>query len=335
MEGTVIITGANGSLATHAVEHLLNTTPDTTLILTVRNTSDSDPNTKALRETIEKYEGVKTSIRALDLTSLKAVNDFTDTLASEVTEGKLPPLRGIVANAYYWNMVTDPQLTADGLETTIQVNHVAHAVLALRLLGSFGSDGGRLVFFTSDAHYPKRNGLEKYPVGLPSDLDELVKAGPETDKQGRGFLRYANSKLAILMWTYALIRYLQKDEALSLISAVAIDPGNLVDSRALRTNTPAMWPYMQRFVLQPLRPILQYVLPDIRTAADAGQDVADLVLSKKYPEKRGYIRLSAPGEASSVDSQDEAVQEELWTKTAEWAKMASDSTALEGIRHVV
>ncbi|KAI1260427.1 NAD(P)-binding protein [Xylariaceae sp. FL1019] len=331
MAGTVIITGANGSLAIHAVEHLLSKTPDTTLILTVRNALDSDPNTKALRETIKRYEGAKTSIRALDLAILKDVHDFADTVATEVTEGKLPPLRGLVANAYYWNMITDPQLTVDGLETTIQVNHVSHAALALRLLNSFGSDGGRLVFFTSDAHYPKRNGLEKYPVAIPSDLDELVKAKPETDKQGHGFLRYANSKLAILMWTYALNRYLQKDEALSKISALATDPGNLVDSRALRTNTPAMLSYMQRFVLQPLRPILQFILPDIRRAVDAGRDVADLVLSEKYPEKRGYIRLAIPDEASSEDSQDEAVQEKLWTKTAEWAKIISDNTALKGM----
>jgi NAD(P)-dependent dehydrogenase (short-subunit alcohol dehydrogenase family) len=210
MAGTIIITGANGSVAIHTVQHLLTKTPDNALVLTVRNTSDSDPNTKRLRETVNGFPSAKVSIRQLDLASLKAVNEFADGVAADVAAEKLPPLVGIVCNAYYWNMVADPELTEDGLEKTIQVNHVSHAALVLRLLGSFGAQGGRLVLFTSDSHFPGRNGLEKYPPGIPDDLNKLVTAGPEADKQGRGFENYANSKLAGLMWTYALNRHLQK-----------------------------------------------------------------------------------------------------------------------------
>jgi NAD(P)-dependent dehydrogenase (short-subunit alcohol dehydrogenase family) len=210
MTGTIIITGANGSIAVHTVHHLLSKTPSNTLILTVRNTSDSDLNTKKLRETVGRFPNSRVSIRQLDLASLKGVNDFTDTIAAEIAERKLPRLVGIVCNAYCWNLIQDPELTEDGLERTIQVNHIAHSALVLRLLGSFGAEGGRLVLFTSDSHYPGRNSLEKYPPSIPDDLDELVRAGPEMDKQGRGVQIYANSKLAILMWTYALNRHLEK-----------------------------------------------------------------------------------------------------------------------------
>ncbi|KAI8624752.1 hypothetical protein F5Y19DRAFT_305103 [Xylariaceae sp. FL1651] len=323
MAGTVVITGANGSLAVHAVQHLLTKSPENTLVLTVRNTSDSDPNTKNLRETVSRYPHAKVSIRQLDLASLKAVNDFAGTVAAEVVEQKLPPLVGIVCNAYYWNMVSDPELTQDGFEKTMQVNHISHAALVLRLLGSFGAQGGRLVLFTSDSHYPGRNGLEKYPPGIPDNLDKLVRVDRDADKQGRGFQNYANSKLAILMWTYALNRFLEKNEPLHKISAVAIDPGSLTDSRALRTNTPAMLYYMQRFVLQPLRPLLRFIAPDLRRAADAGVDVADLVLNQKHAGERGYIRLMVPG-PSSKDSLDEEKQKKLWMKTAEWAKITEE-----------
>jgi NAD(P)-dependent dehydrogenase (short-subunit alcohol dehydrogenase family) len=210
MAGTIIITGANGSVAVHAVQNLLRKAPDNTLVLAVRNTSNSDFNTKRLRETVDGFANARVSIRRLDLASLKDVNEFADTIAAEVIQEKLPPLVAIVCNAFHWNMIAYSDVTGDGLEKTLQVNHIAHSALVLRLLGSFGPQGGRLVLFTSDGHYPGRNGLEKYPPGLPDDIDELVKARHEGDKQGRGFQNYANSKLAILMWTYALNRRLVK-----------------------------------------------------------------------------------------------------------------------------
>lgn len=120
-----------------------------------------------------------------------------------------------------------------------------------------------------------------------------------------------------------------QDKSLSRISAVVIEPGSIADSRALRTNTPAMLSYMQMFILQPLRPLLHLMLPDMRRSADAGVDVADLALDKKHTGERGYLRLVAPG-PSSTESLDEAKQEKLWTKTLEWAKLTKEKTALEG-----
>ncbi|KAI1746612.1 hypothetical protein F4782DRAFT_544129 [Xylaria castorea] len=328
MAGTIIMTGANGSIAVHAVQNLLSKAPDNTLVLTVRNTSDSDINTKRLREVANRFPKSRVLIRKLDLASLEAVNEFASTTSAEIMREELPPLMAIVCNAFHWNMVADPELTADGLENTIHINHVSHSALVLRLLGSFGPQGGRVVLFTSDCHYPGRNGLEKYSPGIPDDLEELSRAGPEIDKQGRGFHRYANSKLAILMWTYALSRYLEKDKSLDKISAVVIDPGNVTDSRALRTNTPAMLSYMQRFVLQPLQPVLRFVVPDVRRSADAGADVAELALNQKHVGECGYFRLMVPG-PSSAESLDETKQERLWVKTAEWANITSESTALK------
>ncbi|KAL7624892.1 hypothetical protein AAE478_004106 [Parahypoxylon ruwenzoriense] len=329
MTGTIIITGANGSLAIPAVRHLLAKHPDYTAVLTVRNTEDTDPNTKRLRETIAGFPKAQASIRQLDLANLPAVHDFAGTIAAEVAEKKLPPLAAIVCNAYYWNLAGDPEFTPDGYEKTIQVNHISHVALVLRLLGSFGAEGGRIVLFTSDGHFPGKNGLEKYPAAIPEDLDSLLKASPDADKLGRGFNRYANSKLAILMWGYALNRYLEKDEGLRKITAIVIDPGNLTDSRALRTNTPQFLRYVQRFALQPLRPLLRLADPTLRTSADAGADVVELATNKAYPGERGYLK-QLKREPSSPDSLNEDNQQKLWVKSAEWAKITKENTALTG-----
>lgn len=51
---------------------------------------------------------------------------------------------------------------------------------------------------------------ERYPPGIPQDLDLLVKPTVYEDVFGRGFQNYANAKLVITCWMYALNRYLQK-----------------------------------------------------------------------------------------------------------------------------
>ncbi|KAI1474386.1 NAD(P)-binding protein [Daldinia eschscholtzii] len=328
MTGTIIITGANGSVAIPAVHRLLTKYPDYTAVLTVRNTENTDPNTNKLRETIAKFPNAKTSIRQLDLADLTAVHSFANTIATEISEKKLPPLASIVCNAYYWNLTQDPEFTADGVEKVIQVNHISHVAIILRLLGSFRPEGGRIVLFTSNAHYHGKNGLAKYPPAIPDDLDSLLKATPDPDKLAGGMHIYGNSKLAILMWGYALNRHLEKDEKLRNITAVIIDPGNLTDSRALRTNTPLFLRVVQRLILQPMRPLIRLTDPSYRSVAEAGVDVIDLATNSVYPGERGYL-LTLKKERSSPDSYNEDKQEKLWVKSAEWAKIGKEETAIE------
>ena len=89
------------------------------------------------------------------------------------------------------------EATEDGYEKSFQVIHLSHVVLVLRLVGNSQSDGGRVVFLSSDAHWPGKSGLEKYPSAIPNDLELLVKLAQDRsiDNFGRGFQRYAVSKL--------------------------------------------------------------------------------------------------------------------------------------------
>ena len=212
MSGTILMTGANGSLAIPAVKYLLANYPGYGAVLTVRNASDTDVNTRKLRETLAQFPDARTSIHELDLANLSAVHTFASTIITEVAEGKIPPLASITCNAACWNLVDAAEITRDGYDKTFEVNHISHVALVLRLLGSFGSHGGRVVLFSSDAHFPGKNSLEKYPPQIPNDLDLLVNPAVDEppDNFGRGFQRYAVSKLAVVTWMYALNRYLEK-----------------------------------------------------------------------------------------------------------------------------
>ncbi|KAH8650662.1 putative short-chain dehydrogenase [Tricladium varicosporioides] len=328
MTGLVIFTGANSSLGIPAAEHLLSKFPEYTMVFTVRDASISDTNTQKLRDTVSRYPKTKSTILALDLSSLSAVHTFADTIASDIRNDRYPKIAAIVCNAYYWNLVGDPELTADGYDKTFEVSHISHAALTLRLLGSFSSNG-RIVFLSSDSHWPGKNPGETYPPGIPSDLNLLVKPTMDADKQGRGYQRYATAKLAITTWMYALNQYLEKDENLQKITAVAINPGNLVDSRALRFNTPKSMILKQKYVYKPFLPLLKLAVgPTLRTAAPAGVDVVNLALSPEYAGERGFFTLLNKDQ-SSPESQDQKKQASLWAQTLKWAKITKDNTALQ------
>ncbi|GAD94144.1 short-chain dehydrogenase [Paecilomyces variotii No. 5] len=285
MAGTIIITGANGSLATPAVEILLSKHPGYNLILTAD----------------------KVSIRQLGLADLSAVHEFATVVAGETKSGKLPPLS---------------ELTGDGYEKTFQVNHIAHAALVLRLIGYFKPESaGRIVLFGSENHWPGKDALEKHPPAIPDNLEALVKPLVQlpADPTGRGLEHYANSKLAIIMWMYALNRYLENDPALRHVTAIAVNPGNLGDSRPLRVNTTMFIFFLSWFILRPFLFILRRVVdPTMRTSREAAADIVEFATNTASPGERGYFTLSKK-DVSSPDSFDEEKQEKLWQKILELA----------------
>lgn len=120
-----------------------------------------------------------------------------------------------------------------------------------------------------------------------------------------------------------------KDANLSQVTAVAINPGTMVDSRSFRSNTPTSMVRLQRIILKPLLPILKVAVnPAMRTAALAAVDVIQLAVDPAYSGERGFFTLLQKDQ-SSPDSQDEGKQQSLWSKTLEWAKITRDNTALK------
>ncbi|KAF3765292.1 NAD(P)-binding protein [Cryphonectria parasitica EP155] len=319
MAATILITGANSSLPFPLVDYLLKHLPDLTLVL----------------HAIANSPEAQVFVRELDLSSLSTVHNFSHRIATEVAENSIPRLASIICAAYHWNLVGPMQLTSDGYEMTVQVSYLSHVALVLRLLGSFRAQaGGRIILFTSDGHESGKNQLEQIPPSMSAEaaqLDLLVKPGADdssADALGHGFHRYANAKLALVMWTHALNRRLQRDDKLKNITAVVMNPGNLSDSRALRVNTPLKLVILSNFVVRPLRPLLNMTVdPTARTANAAAVDVARLATNKAHPGHRGYFTLLKPDQGSD-DSRDEATQEALWTRTAKWVGITSQDTAL-------
>ncbi|KAL4763211.1 uncharacterized protein BDW70DRAFT_166244 [Aspergillus foveolatus] len=414
MQETILITGATSSLATRIVHLVLtkySSSPqgpsldekghEYTLLLTSQNPSKI----KLKLPKLTSNTNISIRTRKLDLSNLSSVHEFTTAISTDVQSGKIPRLSSIICNASYWNLRGDGELTDDGHERTFQVNYIAHTALVLRLLGSFNpGSGGNIVLLTCDAHrhWPLRSvlgrasGLEKYPPGIPADLNELVEVESQSHSQSepqspeqileelqekpkirknekveympRGIQRYANSKIALTMWIYALNRRLEADLALNTITAIAVNPGTLLNSRALRANTPFRLKVLSLFLMTTVRPSLSLLcrLPFVgrkfkakktmRSCAEAASGVVDFALGIKPDSKNagsgdmntgadedgdvegdsdgdgGYYTLSLPTRDVGLPDThclDEERQEALWRKTLQWTGISNGNTAIQ------
>jgi Short-chain dehydrogenases of various substrate specificities len=216
MVGTVIITGATGSLALEAVQQLLSSHPSLTIVGTVRNATKSPPSPQLLRlqEIANQNPSSKLLIKSVDLNSTLEVRAFSDEIAGLVESNELPPISTIICNAFTWSL-DGQQFSKDRLESTFQVNHLAHFLLVLKLLRSMDPRMGRVVMLSSEVHDPEHsNALSKLGADLPSNesLDILVNPGADEvgTEHDMGWQRYANSKLANVMFMQSLNKRLQQ-----------------------------------------------------------------------------------------------------------------------------
>ncbi|KAG6901995.1 hypothetical protein C0995_005795 [Termitomyces sp. Mi166 len=316
-EGTIVLTGANGTLGLAFVVEMLEGYPNYHLVLTVRNDRKTDVNTAKLYTMLSQFPKAKFTIHTLDLASLNSVLSFASLLTLQVSSGALRPISAIVCNAFAWSLMSGPEFTGDGFELSFQVNYLAHFVLVLQLLKSMDTHG-RVVGLSSDSHGPGGSHAEVFPPAFPEDLEVLAK--PPADKPGeevgRGFQRYAVSKLCVVMFIYELNRRLQKDpvyEKSRAIKGLAVDPGTITDSRALDHDVPRTWNFGTKYVLNPSRPLLRYVMPKLRSSSAAGKSLVQLTLKESYGGKDmpSYYEGLKPAK-SSKESYDEAKAAKLW-----------------------
>ncbi|KAF9762217.1 hypothetical protein IL306_003510 [Fusarium sp. DS 682] len=341
MTGTIIITGANGSLALAFISHLIATYPSYTILATVRNASPTDPNTAQLSSVISSHP--KSSIEALDLSLLSNVRTFSENTAKRVATGEIPPIKAIICNAFTM-AVTEQIYTADGFERTFQVNHLSHFVMVLKLIGSMAGDG-RIVMLGSNTHYTDRSHpLFNQRPGIPEDVELLVK--PKPDKKGKeydgGFHRYGNSKLANIMFMHDLNDKLEKvnpnlhthaleliqmsqNPKLSGITAIAMDPGGMVDSRAHRIQKPSM--RLAFGLVFILLPIIQHFTDTMRPAAQSGRELVELSVGERFKSEKGYF-MGARREEEDVICKDLHKRKILWDACWKWAGMSGEETVV-------
>jgi NAD(P)-dependent dehydrogenase (short-subunit alcohol dehydrogenase family) len=180
------------------------------------------------------------------------------------------------------------RLTEEGIELTLATNHLGHFVLTLSLIDALErSERPRIINVSSSAHYAGTGVIEN--VRSAADYD--------------GRKQYANSKLANVLFTFALADRLKGKR----IAVNAVDPGGVATNFA-RNNGLVAWLKHRLYYLKKRQ---------LLTPAQGAETIVYLASSDDAEGITGKYFTNKEEKKSSVISYDKAIQEKLWASSVE------------------
>ena len=270
---TVLVTGGTGGIGKATALGLA--TMGAHVAITGR---DRDRTEAAARE-IRAAGGGQVDVFVADLSSQSEVRR----LADEVLQ-RLSRIDVLVNNVGgYWNT---RHVTADGLEHTFALNHLAPFLLTNLLLDRLKQSApARVVTVSSHAQAEGR-----------IDFDDL-----QGERSYSGARAYNQSKLANVLFTYELARRLQATS----VTANALHPG--VVSTSFGAEDPAG---IQRLLVPFMRPFM-------KTPAQGAATSIHLASAPDLEQVTGRYFANSKPKRSSKRSYDEAAAARLWQVSAD------------------
>jgi NAD(P)-dependent dehydrogenase (short-subunit alcohol dehydrogenase family) len=275
-----LVTGANSGLGLVTATVLAQR--GATVVLACRNPAKA-------KAAADRISG-RTELLELDLASLDSVR-----AAADEVRGRHDRLDLLINNAGV--MIPPHQRTADGFELQLGTNHLGHFALTGLLLDLLRDvPGSRVVALGSMAHRLARRGVNF------ADL--------QSERHYNRVEAYAQSKLANLMFMYALQRRLVESDARTI--ALAAHPG--YSSTELTRYLPRPVQAANRLLVAPvLQPPDRGALCTLRAATDPRAMGGHYYGPDGPFEMRGWPVLKA---AAAV-AHDAAAQERLWAVSEE------------------
>ncbi len=232
-------------------------------------------------------------IISADLASLRTVASAAEQILADLAG---TPIDAMAFNAGI-QAISGDQASADGLEISFAVNHLAHYLLAERLIPSV-RDGGRLVLTSSIVHNPQAFclvGITRAAWEDPAVMADVQRAQNQfTERVDRGEARYSASKLLNLMHA----RHLGK--AHPRIATFAFNP-NIVPGTDIARERNIFQILGWKYIM----PLLAPVLPTVRSQAQSAGDLLWLTtVADPRPLSGQYLdgRKVMPGSDESRDA---------------------------------
>ncbi|HJR18183.1 MAG TPA: SDR family oxidoreductase [Actinomycetota bacterium] len=277
MEGKlVVVTGATAGIGKEAARGLAGMGARTVVV--GRNAEK----TQGVAEEIRRSSGGSVDVALGDFASLRSVRQLAESLLD-----RYPKIDVLLSNAGVFRVRRS--ITQDGLEETFGVNHVAPFLLTDLLLHRLKESApSRIVVVASAAHY-----------GQTLDFDDLQSA-----RGYKAMRTYGRSKLANVMFTYALARRIEG----SGVTANCLHPGFVATSLGSGNRIPVK-PFMWLFRLTG-RAISVEQGADTPIYLSSSPDVEG-VHGKYFDDRRE--KMTSPQSYNTDD------QERLWEETAKLA----------------
>lgn len=289
----IVITGANSGLGLESTRLLAS--KGATVVMGCRTPQKGDEAAALVRAKLPK---ASLEVMELDLSSLASITAFAQALAQ-----KHPRVDVLMNNAGV--MALPYRKTADGFELQLGTNHLGHFALTAQVLPLLeAAPAGRVVAVSSHAHR----------IGT-INFDDL-----NGEKSYSKWPAYGQSKLANLLFTYELERWLRK-HGKRTISVVA-HPGYSA------TNLQGVGPKMESSSFGALFMNLGAVL----LAQSAEMGALPQVFAAIHPELVGGQFVGPDGlfemsgfpriVSSNAASRDEAVAARLWQVSEQLTKVS-------------
>lgn len=280
---TFLITGANAGAGFEATRVLLSR--GARVVMLNRNPKKSDAAITTLRQ--EFGADTDVSFIRMDLAVLDSVRQ-----AAEEVLAKAPHIDALICNAAI-AQVAKQEITVDGFESQLGVNHLGHFLLAGLLFERIDASAGRIVVVGSNAY---KMGLKRIKF---EDLN--------FDEKYSAWDSYAQSKLAQMMFAYELQRRVQS--AGKNVQVQVCHPGasrtNLLQDTASAFNK-IVWAISSRTIAQSAE---KGSWPEVMCATEEGLRSETLYGPTKRMEMVGPI-----GECPLADhALDRDMATRLWT----------------------
>ncbi|HET8912085.1 MAG TPA: SDR family oxidoreductase [Ktedonobacteraceae bacterium] len=241
-----------------------------TVVLVARNRSKGE----AVRDEIRQQSG-NTNVEVLyaDLSSLQAVRELATTFQQQYQQ-----LHVLINNA--GGIFFKREATADGLETTLVVNHLAPFLLTCLLLD------------TLKANAPAR------VINISSNVERIGNIN-FADLQGKkryiSFLAYSQAKLAMMLFTYELARRCEGTG----VTVNAVTPGPVATGFGKGGNS-----FMNR--------VLPFFFRFATSAEEGAQTAIYLASSPTVERVTGKAFYHSKEQSSSRKSYSIALQKRVW-----------------------
>jgi NAD(P)-dependent dehydrogenase (short-subunit alcohol dehydrogenase family) len=284
---TYVITGANAGAGFEATRVFLS--KGARVVMMNRNAGKSSAAIEALRQEFGSDADV-TFVR-MDLAVLDSVREA----AAEVME-TIPRIDALICNAAI-AQVARQEITVDGFESQLGVNHLGHFLLCGLLFERIEESDGRIVVVGSNAY---RMGLKRIQF---EDLN--------FDKSYSAWNAYAQSKLAQMVFAYELQRRIQA--ASKSVQVQVCHPGASRTNLLMDTASPfnrILWSVLSRVIAQSAE---KGSWPEVMCATEDG-----LGTGKLYGPTRRGDTVGPVGECPLDEcALDPEMAAELWTLSEE------------------
>jgi len=288
---TVLITGGSSGVGLCAAKSIAEFSPKTLVVVASRSSPEG-----SLPSNIKWQK--------LDLTSRASVRSF-------VSSWDYGPLRSLVLNAGM-SPVKAPTFTSDGIEEAFAVNHQNQALLffLLKEKNALGPDC-RIILVGSAMHDPKAPLSPAAPYWTSAEL--VARAAGDKKNTGDG-IRYANSKLAVQFFAYALARRVERSGQNWTVNV--FEPGFMPGQGSKLTRGQ---PAAIRFIVSHIIPHMLWIFRMFGTVTSSppvsGKALMHMVTGDDFKDVSGKYILIHSERPSSEDSYDVEKQDDLWDYT--------------------